>query len=585
MIKTTLAVVLVLLLPGVGSSDSRDSSTWWIKNHGGVIDARDNPLVTRAERVFDKVVASADKRGNRLPRLFVIKAKGDPWALSLPDGGILLTEGALSICHSGVTSEEGDSRVAFIFGHELAHLAKDDFWHRSSFMAFNEQYDEKKSDHKAIKAIFDGTSEIKRKEITKAKELQADQNGMIYMAMAGYDPSTIIGKSNFFEEWTKQVTGRVAYTDSTHPTSKERAEFLRTQLTPVVDALDLFYFGVRLSQLEKHADATMFFETYAKAFPGREVFSNLGLSHYNLALRALAGCDRGIATRFYLSTVLDIDTYGSKFALKGGDNSECLNNKEYVNHMRHAVSYLTKAVEMDTQYVPGRINLSSALIMSGDYSKAMGIADEALKIKADNPEAVNNKAVALYLFGRTNALNDSSDIALKMLSEIIQRVPSYSRAYYNMARIQSELKRETSKHETMTRFLKQEDVGIYADAIRKELKQEDIGRDIRSARLESPVKLGNVKDSADVLRKMKVKGIKIVEFDGKIYEGGGLKVLVIDDSIEVVEQVVPKRFKMPADKPLRKVKTNVGEAYVFENFAVEMIDYQPKKLIYFMNNT
>ncbi|MEO5357377.1 MAG: M48 family metalloprotease [Nitrospirae bacterium YQR-1] len=584
-------VFFILCSASVVFADNKDSTVWWIDKHHAV-EAKDNPLVGRAERVFERVGAVADKRGDKPPKFFVIKGKGEPWAVSLPDGGILLTEGVLKICYENVSPAEGDSRVAFIIGHELAHLANNDFWHRESFMAFNEQYDEKKADDQSLKAIFESTDDSKKKELAKMKELQADHNGIIYMTLAGYEPKQIVGKRNFFESWTAQVTGRVAYRDNDHPTPKERAEFLRTQLTPVADALDLFTFGVRLYQLGRFEDADMFFKEYAKKFPGREVFNNRGLSHFNMALKVLSGCDANLVSRFYLPTVLYLDTYGGKLVLRGTSTrdartSECMTNKTFTKHMKEAVNYLTKAVEMESGSVAVRINLSSAFIVLEDYSKAMGVADEALKIK-EMPEAVSNKAIALYYFGKTNNLGETADSAIKMLSETSSKNPAFSGAYYNMGRIQTDLKRTASAKESFTRFLDLEKSGLYAEAARKALKTEGDKQLLKSAKMESPLKLGNVKASADKLKRLKESPVKIVEFEGRIYEGDNLKVLVIndgkDDNIEIVEQTVdPAKFPLPVEKPVRRIKTNLGETLVYENFAVDVTDNQVRKVVYFMN--
>jgi len=85
--------------------------------------------------------------------------------------------------------ETGDSRLAFLIGHELAHLAKDDFWHGSAFAAVSSYKDETQ-----VRRIL--TSQLEKTggslDFVKTQELQADSYGIIYMTMAGYDPKAII---------------------------------------------------------------------------------------------------------------------------------------------------------------------------------------------------------------------------------------------------------------------------------------------------------------------------------------------------------------------------------------------------------
>jgi hypothetical protein len=89
------------------------------------------------------------------------------------------------------------------------------------------------------------------------------------MTMGGYDPKAIIDRdgTNFFEDWVSKITGKIAYSDPIHPGPKERAEFLRAQLGPVVEVLNYFTFGVRLYQLGSYSDAILL-KAFRKARAG-----------------------------------------------------------------------------------------------------------------------------------------------------------------------------------------------------------------------------------------------------------------------------------------------------------------------------
>jgi len=49
--------------------------------------------------------------------------------LALKDGTILLSQKGMEICYQAEDKNIGDARVAFVLGHEMAHLGNDDFWH------------------------------------------------------------------------------------------------------------------------------------------------------------------------------------------------------------------------------------------------------------------------------------------------------------------------------------------------------------------------------------------------------------------------------------------------------------------------
>ncbi len=593
LILILILIFLYLIALPAHADNPKDFAGWWIKNYG-VIDAKVDPLAARAEKVFERVSMTADKMGSRFPRFVIIKADGDPYAQVIKDGSVILTYGGLKICYKAVSPSKGDARLAFILGHELAHLAKDDFWHSSAFAAVRQYGDEKKVKDSLMKEFNWDAADPKTQEFIRKQELQADSYGLIYMTMAGYDPKAIIDKdrTNFFEEWVSQITGKIAYKDATHPGPVERAEFVRAQLGPVVDVLNYFTFGVRLYQLGRYSDAILLFEAFKERFPSREVFNNIGLSHYQLAMRVLSSCDEALPVRFKLSTVLDIETLGGKLRTQGAEASICLKNETFLKHINEAIRFLRIAVEMDPTYLPARVNLSSALITAGEYSKAIGILEEILKIQPENPEALSNKAVALYLFGKANNI-DTADNSIGTLKEISGKYPSFSDALYNMAAIQSERGRSAAAAGTLKKFLKIESTGIYAQAAKERLgiKGDEIVLAEKASEMKSPVKLGDIKGETEkALQGMKQKMFSIGAFNGEIYEGSGIKVLAIDYTVEIVEKeldtiITFKEFSKTHGEPIKRLKSLYGTTLIYGNFGIDVVDKRVKKIVYFKRET
>ncbi|NJL58572.1 MAG: M48 family metalloprotease, partial [Desulfobacteraceae bacterium] len=122
--------------------------------------------VEKAYRIFDRVASVADKRGIRIPRLRVLNSKGDPWAVSLPDGYVILSKKAVDMCYQGVSEEEGNARLAFVIGHELGHAADDDFWHWEAFITL--------SDKPQLRNMLQDSNKA---ENIRAKEMRADDRG------------------------------------------------------------------------------------------------------------------------------------------------------------------------------------------------------------------------------------------------------------------------------------------------------------------------------------------------------------------------------------------------------------------------
>lgn len=191
-----IAVAMVLLLACVSSvsaqaqpAQARDAVAFYIATYGEVRPEQD-PRVATAHRVFERMRAMADKNSKRLPKLVVVDSRADPWAIALPTGHIVLSKQAVAICHQQVTPAEAEARLAFVLGHELAHLAHDDFWHHEvhSFLATH-------TDTRPL-AEFLGAHKA-----TKERELEADDKGFIYAALAGYPVERLLkpgaGSSHF----------------------------------------------------------------------------------------------------------------------------------------------------------------------------------------------------------------------------------------------------------------------------------------------------------------------------------------------------------------------------------------------------
>ncbi len=467
-----VATLLLLILPAFAfGSSPEDHKEYWINIHSALSE-KDHPLVPRVRKVFDRVLAAADKRASHFPNLVILRQAGDPWALALRDGTVLLSQKGMEICYRAEDKNIGDARVAFVLGHELAHLGNDDFWHIAAFEAVTKYG----SGEKAVQDILDllcKTENIQdtaqAREIIRKKELQADAYGMLYASMAGYDPKIIVNAdgTNFFQEWTDQITERLACDDRLHPTPEKRAAFLLSNMRAVSDNLSLFDFGVRLFQLGRYEDALNFLEEFRKDFPCREVFSNIGLIHYQAAMRILGQCDWNAAYRFNLSTVTDTETLAAMLdtetrgrLLRRGSRPKyaCMQSEAFRERIKEAIRHLKIACEKDTSYTPARVNLSSAYILLEKYSDAMAVLDEVLKLRQDNPEALNNRAVAVYLLGPSINV-DMFKQAYDVLKELTEKYPEFPDPFYNLSRVLSERGRNAAAREVWERYLRLETCG------------------------------------------------------------------------------------------------------------------------------
>ncbi|MCP4111514.1 MAG: tetratricopeptide repeat protein [Desulfobacteraceae bacterium] len=575
---TSVFIIFILIQPCYASS-KKDHAGWWIKEYGIL---ENDKLVSGVHEIFNHVLDAADKRGSRFPKLLILREAGGPLALCLKDGTAILTQKALEICYSPLDKKVGDARAAFVIGHELAHLAKDDFWHMETLDALKKFG----PDSGNISSVISEKQDI---SLRKNKELQADAYGILYASMAGYDPKVIADtkEHNFFREWTNRISGKTAYGDTTHPSPEQRIALLRLKIKAVINDIDLFDFGVRLYQLGRYEDALDFLETFNMKYPCREVFNNIGLAHFQTAMKVLAECNPKRAYRFKLATVLDIKSRAKSFIPRTCDDAI----------FRNAVRYFERACEKDVLYLPARVNYSSAHIMEGNYSKAMAkIIDEALKLRKDDPDSLNNLGIALYLLGplpyvKVDMFNDASDV----LKDVIKKYPGYAGAYYNLARIQGERGRNAAARENWERYLELDADSIYAETARKELgtgnstvKAEKAGQSFHEP---SPVRLGRFNDKT----KKQLKGLarnvpKLGRSYCEYFTGNGIRVLALDKVVEMVETTVRQKMKfsdiiLRYGKPRNTFhhKPSGITTCLYDNFVVDAQDGMVKKIIYFEN--
>ncbi len=579
-----------------------DHASTWVRDYGA-LSVTDHPddvapqvlsMVRDVFEVFKRVLAAADKRANRFPKLLILREADEPWAICLRDGTVLLTQKAMEFCYQGTDKTTGDARMAFLLGHELAHLANDDYWHLVAFEALANYGNDQKE--KAIQKILeqlqknlDAGNTTESKKVIRKKELKADANGLLYATMAGYDPTAIVNKEgrNFFQEWVNQITGEIAFGDELHPTPELRATFLLSNMKAVCDELDLFNLGVRLYQLGRYDDSLEFMVAFNEKFPSREVFNNIGLIHYQKALEALAQCDWNKAYQYKLSATVAIKTRAETFNMESLRGDLCSKMAVFKKENRKAMRYFNVACEKDPYYIPSRVNLSSALIMAGRYNGATDILDEALNINENDPAALNNRALALYLHGPSIDV-DMHEQSTNILEDIIEKNPRFSDAYYNLGVFEAERGRNASAKKHWEKYLQLESTGVYAEMIRKNMNPETTEPVYKPFYEAPPVKLGRFDETTkEQLRGLSSHPLNLGNISGTFYSGNGLLILVLKDVAELVVSPVEQKISFSDmieqySSPCRIYNNPAGiKTLMYEKFAVDIQDGMITKVVHF----
>ncbi|MGD2086896.1 MAG: tetratricopeptide repeat protein [Candidatus Aminicenantes bacterium] len=341
----------------------------------------DHPLAERARAVFERVKNAADKKEARQAQLFVINAWLKLYAIALRDGRIAINPETLSICYSSVDTDKGDCRLAFILGHELAHLANKDFLHREAFLTW-EQYG-------IIPSKF-----LENARQQRQKELNADRLGALYASMAGYDIRELFEEQdNFLNYWENQIGKENIHREpQAYPSLEERVAAIRSQLKKVADKVELFRTGVLLLQMGNFEDAKAAFLEFERHYPAREVYNNIGACFLNTARYILTKEFRKEYLRFRVSTAIDYSTSAEPDRGEGNDRMK----EEIRKQLEKAISYFKEAASRDKIDKSCRYNLSASLILMGNYAEALEVCDSILDADPQDVNSMNNKAIALY---------------------------------------------------------------------------------------------------------------------------------------------------------------------------------------------
>ena len=404
---------------------------YWQQNYTELTEL-DDPRVIKAHVIFERVLQAAGTRYGVMPRLFIIKE--NPFniilPISIPDGWVVLSKQVLDKCYE--VQDEGDDRLAFVLAHEIAHLLDDDFWHMNFFSALSLLKNNKGVEQtvvKEIQGIFAETAKI------EAKELRADERGILFAAMAGYSPFSIVNETtneenSFFHEWHETLNvSRYAQANaaSTHPTSTQRSTAVLARLKQVSEQSDLFRVGLIMYQTGKFDQAAKVFAEFLRYFPSREVYHNLAAAHHQIALNYYQS-DAELIKQRLLPFRLPIMADPYTRAAFGVNRGQKPNQNDFEQHIELAIKHYQSAIDQDRNYLLAYQNLASAYLLNNEPYKAIATLQDIVKRSPHNTVLLNILGVGFYL-------TENPQKAEKLLQTAIEINSQFAAAYYNLGKI------------------------------------------------------------------------------------------------------------------------------------------------------
>jgi tetratricopeptide (TPR) repeat protein len=429
----------------VGLAQSKDNIGYWRDQYQELTPAVD-PRVDQARRIFQRLVQVAGTRSGKVPQLFIATTTRDPWdstlPIALPDGWIILSKGVLDTCYRD--QAQGDDRLAFVLAHELAHQLSDDLLHLHFFQAIVALQGQPR-DADARVALETALQTASDRNVVRDKELRADMNGIMYAAMAGFNPRAIVTEgpnTNFFADWVRELEQQSLRSVSVNhlsPTPQERAEAVRARLRPVADNTPVFQVGLWFYYAGDYPRALQAFERFRDVFPSREVLHNLATSHHQLALQAYQAWRQDAPLPFQLSVAIDPLTRASRIYLEGPTRGGAAMPRTpdvlFRQHLEEAITLYQEALVHDAAYTPAAINLGDALIMRGLQTKTDGLNPDlygaatmlaqARDRTPNNPALLNGLGVASFYVGQVHQ-------ATNYLEQARRLAPTYAAPVWNL---------------------------------------------------------------------------------------------------------------------------------------------------------
>lgn len=390
-----IALSLTLLVLSMASSASSDcpnltnSKASEILARYRVVKAEQSKLVIQAERIFDRMRAIAMAHGQMKRPLLKIIEKGRFFAQSYPDGIILSQYVLNTIYNSGYETRHNDAILAFILGHELAHIAHQHFQTQESHcLALSESTS---TNHNWL---FSWKTEGKdcpnAQNIRQADERTADRYGLLYAAIAGFQINGLNGFDNFLENWAKATQTCV------YPTWKKRLADIQQVIAEVRQQLTYWQVATYLQHFNYPKTAIYFYEEFhhRTRLYTPEMLNNLGLSYLEMAIKKLNSSCEHHRYKQLPGLLSNQSTLTESLGSKGEE--ACIIPDE----LQDAKFWLNEALQMDQDYLAARLNFATAYFLEGKFYLALGQFEEIQEDTIHDPSIqamiVNIKALATY---------------------------------------------------------------------------------------------------------------------------------------------------------------------------------------------
>ncbi|MEO0135956.1 MAG: M48 family metalloprotease [candidate division WOR-3 bacterium] len=427
----------------------------------------DTILVNRIKPIAQNVMRASDLRTVFECKILNTDAIN---AFALPAGPIYVTLGLITVIDS-LKTEESQSMLAGILGHELAHI----YLRHSVAMLRLENFIKVGTSY-----IPEDVAQILQRGYSREQEFEADEYGVIYAMRAGYDFESIIKFYKKIRElYGETPPGDEKYND--HPRATERIARLYEVRAQLERDFDQWYFGVEALNEGRYNDAIKYFKLFTTTFSNSAWgWTNLGTAYLFEAMSKMENPPVLFMTVYYTEPSFRLrgepdELLYAEEAFKKASEMDTTYNIVYYSNMGiiyalrkkydQAIEYTKKALEGKQAEHFFYNNLANILFLKKEYLEAIELYKKAIDINPDWPMPKYNLAI-------TYETIDRKDLAIEMWKELLD-VSGYNKeAVKHLSKLNKKFKSSKDKIQPETQ-IGGISIGMSEDNVRKNLGEPD----------------------------------------------------------------------------------------------------------------
>ena len=288
---------------------------------------------------------------------------------------IVVDENLLVICRT--FGKDSLNALSIVLSHELAHYYNEHEFCTDFASAIRNNV-----------VLFQKIKLINKNQ-KMLYETQADDKGLFYAAIAGFDPFEIQPKLLDAIYNNYQLKDEVGY-----PTKSERKEIANNAITKSKKLFEIFKQGLQYMNDKKYDAAIESFATVNSSFPSRENWNNIGVAKVlkALELKVPSEIEKEFPNRFIYPIEVDNSSRLQVEKTRNLDDNEA----EMISLLKSAKIDFEKAITLDVNYTMGYINLACTFDLLENPNAAIGKIKELPKELQNTIPAKKILAIAYF---------------------------------------------------------------------------------------------------------------------------------------------------------------------------------------------